>query len=173
RRRRRNTRRQHGHRARRRLTLTGGLPILAVGALLAAAVGASLVAERLRVPALLLFLAVGMAAGPDGAGWVSFHDYGLARELGIGALALILFDGGLNTGFSEIRNTLGPALRLAVGATVIVAVVTGVAASFLLGLGLLPALLLGAMLASTDSAAVFGLMRGSTLRRRIVRTMEA
>jgi cell volume regulation protein A len=149
------------------------VPILAVGALLAAAVAASLVAERLRIPALLLFLAVGMAAGPDGAGWVSFHDYRLARELGIGALALILFDGGLNTGFSEIRSTLGPALRLAVGATVIVTIVTGVAAVLLLGLGLLPALLLGAMLASTDSAAVFGLLRGSTLRRRIVRTMEA
>ena len=150
----------------------GGLLIFAVGGLLAAAVGASLVAARLQVPALLLFLAVGMAAGPDGAGWVSFSDYGLARDLGIAALALILFDGGLNTRFAEIKPSLGAALRLAGGATVIVAVMTGVAAALLLGIGLLRGLLLGSILASTDSAAVFGLLRTSTLRRRIVRTME-
>jgi cell volume regulation protein A len=151
----------------------GGLLIFAVGGLLAAAVGTSLVAARLRLPALLLFLGVGMAAGSDGAGWISFADYGLARELGVGALALILFDGGLNTSFAEIRPSLGAALRLAGGATVIVSIVTGIAAALLLGLGLLQGLLLGSILASTDSAAVFGLLRGSTLRRSLVRTMEA
>src|SRR5258706_132626 len=153
--------------------MSGGLLIFAVGGLLAAAVGASLVAERLRMPALLLFLAVGMAAGSDGAGWISFADYGLARELGVAALALILFNGGLNTSFTEIRPSLGAAVRLACGATVIVAVLTGIAAALLLGLGLLQGLLLGSILASTDSAAVFGLLRSSTLRRSLVRTMEA
>jgi potassium/hydrogen antiporter len=149
------------------------LLILAVGGLLAASVGMALVAARLRLPALLLFLTVGMAVGSDGAGWVSFDDYGLARELGLVALALILFDGGLNAGISQIKNVLGTALRLAIVGTIVVAVVTGVAAVLLFQFSPLEGLLLGSMLASTDSAAVFGLLRGSTLRRRLVHTMEA
>jgi cell volume regulation protein A len=153
--------------------VSGGLLIFAVGGLLATAVGASLAADRLRIPALLLFLGVGMAAGSDGAGWISFSDYGLARELGVAALALILFDGGLNTSFAEIRPSLGAALRLAGGGTLVVCVLTGMAAALLLGLGLLQGLLLGSILAATDSAAVFGLLRSSTLRRSLVRTMEA
>jgi cell volume regulation protein A len=147
--------------------------IFAAGALLAASVGASLLAARLRVPALLLFLGVGMAVGSDGAGWIAFENYDLARELGLVALALILFDGGLNSSFSDVRKVLSSSLRLAVGGTVIVAVVTGVFASAILGLSLPAAFLIGSMLASTDSAAVFGLLRGSTLRRRLVHTMEA
>jgi len=147
--------------------------ILAAGGLLAASVGMSLVASRLRLPALLLFLCVGVAVGSDGAGWISFDDYGLARDVGLGALALILFDGGLNVGWSQIRSVLGTSLRLAVVGTAVVAVVTGVVAVLVLGLSPLEGLLLGSMLASTDSAAVFGLLRGSTLRRRLLHTMEA
>src|SRR3954466_14230442 len=131
---------------------------LVVGGLLAASVVASLVASRLRVPALLLFLAVGMAVGSDGAGWVSLGDYRLARELGLAALALILFDGGLNAGVAQVRSVLGTALRLAVVVTIVVALVTGTAAVLLFGLSPLQGLLLGSMLASTDSAAVFGLL---------------
>jgi cell volume regulation protein A len=153
--------------------VNAGPLIFAVGGLLATSLGGSLVAARLRVPALLLFLAVGVAAGENGAGWITFNDYALAREVGIAALALILFDGGLNTGFSQIKSVLGSSLRLAVGGTIIVALVAGVAASALLGLPPLQGLLLGSILASTDSAAVFGLLRGSTLRPRLVRTMEA
>jgi cell volume regulation protein A len=153
--------------------VTPELLILAVGGLLAASVGMALVAARLRLPGLLLFLAVGMAVGSDGAGWISFDDYGLARELGLVALALILFDGGLNSGLAQIRGVLGTSLRLAVVGTIIVAVVTGVAAVVLFQFSPLEGLLLGSMLASTDSAAVFGLLRGSTLRRRLLHTMEA
>jgi cell volume regulation protein A len=131
-----------------------------------------MVAARLRLPALLLFLAVGMAAGSDGAGWVAFDDYSLAREIGTVALALILFDGGLRAGLSQVRGVLGPSLRLAVGGTAMVAVVTAVAAVALFQLPVLEALLLGSIIASTDSAAVFGLLRGSTLNGRLVRTLE-
>src|SRR4051812_35783647 len=113
-----------------------------------------------------------MATGSDGAGWIAFDDYALARELGIAALGLILFDGGLNSGLGTVRKVLGPSLRLAVGGTIVVAILTGVAASVMLGLPLLEALLLGSMLASTDSAAVFGLVRNSTLTARLVHTME-
>jgi cell volume regulation protein A len=153
--------------------MTDGHLILAAGALLAASVAASLVAAKLRVPALLLFLGVGMAVGSDGARWISFDNYALARELGLAALALILFDGGLNSSFSDVRKVLPASLRLAVGATLIVTIVTAVFASALVGLSLPASFLLGSMLASTDSAAVFGLLRGSTLRRRLVHTMEA
>jgi cell volume regulation protein A len=152
--------------------VTDGDLILAAGVLLAASVAAALAAQRLRLPALLLFLAVGMAAGSDGIGWISFDNYGLAREIGVVALALILFDGALRSGFTEIRPVLGPALRLALGATVLVAVVTAVAAMALFRRPPLEALLLGSIIASTDSAAVFGLLRGSTLSRRLVRTLE-
>jgi cell volume regulation protein A len=147
--------------------------VLAVGLTLAAAAGASLVAERLRIPALLLFLGLGITAGPDGAGWIELRNYAFVRDVGIAALAAILFNGGLQTGLSAIRGVLPTSLRLAVVGTICVAVGTGVAASLLLGVPLLQGLLIGSILASTDSAAVFGLLRGSTLRRRLVRTMEA
>jgi cell volume regulation protein A len=152
--------------------VTGGQLILAGGGLLAGSVAASLVAARLHLPVLLLFLAIGMAAGSDGAGWIAFDDYTLAREIGMVALALILFDGGLRAGLSEISGVLGPSLRLAVGGTVVVALVTAVAAVALFRISALEGLLLGSIIASTDSAAVFGILRGSTLSRRLVRTLE-
>jgi cell volume regulation protein A len=148
------------------------MPILVAGVLLAAAIAASMTADRLRLPALVLFLGLGMAVGSDGAGWIGFGDYGLARELGTIALALILFDGGLSTGTAELRPVLHPALRLAVLGTIGTALVTGVAASLLLGMPLLRGLLLGSILASTDSAAIFALLKGSSLRRRLARTLQ-
>jgi len=152
--------------------VSDGELILATGVLLAASVAAALAAQRLRLPALLLFLGIGMAAGSDGSGWISFDNYELAREIGVVALALILFDGALRSGFSEIRPVLRPALRLAFGGTVLVAVVTAIGAMALFRRPPLEALLLGSIIASTDSAAVFGLLRGSSLSRRLVRTLE-
>jgi len=152
--------------------MSDGELILVVGALLVAALGASLAASRLRVPALLLFLGLGMAVGSDGAGWIHFDDYSLARRIGAIALALILFDGGLSASFKELRDVMGPALRLAFGGTIITALVTGLAATAFFGLPLLHGLLLGSILASTDSAAVFGLLRGTSLRRRVRLTLE-
>jgi potassium/hydrogen antiporter len=146
--------------------------IFLAGLLLAMALAASVVAARLRLPGLLLILVVGMAVGSDGAGWLSFDDYELARQIGTMALGLILFEGGLSTGYARIRPVLGPALRLAVGGTIVTALVTGLAAALLFGLAPLEALLLGSILASTDTAAVFGLIQGSTLRSRLARTLE-
>jgi cell volume regulation protein A len=146
--------------------------ILVAGSLLAAGIGAALLAARLRLPGLVLFLALGMAIGSDGAGWIEFDDYELARTIGIIALALILFEGGLTSGYHEIRPVLRPALSLAALGTIATAVLTGLAASWLLGFSLLEGLLLGSILAATDGAAVFALLRGSTLRRRLARTLE-
>ena len=146
--------------------------ILVAGCLLAAGIGASLLAARVRLPGLVLFLALGMAIGSDGAGWIEFDDYELARTIGIIALALILFEGGLTSGYLEIRPVLRPALSLAALGTIVTAVLTGLAASWLLGFSVLEGLLLGSILAATDGAAVFALLRGSTLRRRLARTLE-
>jgi cell volume regulation protein A len=153
--------------------VTEGHLILVGGVLLVGALAASVFAARLRLPALLLILLVGMAGGSDGAGWLAFDNYELARQIGTIALALILFDGGLSSGFARIRLVIGPALRLAVGGTAITALVSGLAASALFGLPVFEGLLLGSILASTDTAAVFGLIRGSTLRRRVATTLEA
>jgi cell volume regulation protein A len=149
-----------------------GERILIVGALLSAGLLASLLASRVRVPGLVLFLGVGMAVGSDGAGWIDFNNYALARTVGIVALALILFEGGLAAGFPEIRPVLGPALTLAVLGTLITAAVTGLVAAWLFDFDTTEGLLVGAIVAGTDGAAIFALLRGSTLRRRLARTLE-
>src|SRR3712207_3308607 len=141
--------------------------ILAVSAMMGAGLVASLLAARVRVPALLLFLGIGMAIGSDVLGWVEFDDYELARTVGIIALALILFEGGLTAGFSAIRPVLAPSVSLAVFGTAITAGLTGAVAALLFGFPLLEALLLGAILSSTDGAAIFALLRGSALRERL------
>ena len=153
-----------------------GTLILSVGALLVAAVGASLLAGRMRVPGLVLFLALGMAIGSDGTGWIEFgretEDYELARTVGIVALALILFEGGLTAGFQEIRPVLGAAVSLAFVGTIATAILIGLAATWLFGFSPLEGLLLGAIVSSTDGAAIFAVLRESTLRRRLARTLE-
>src|SRR3954468_22797575 len=98
--------------------------ILIVGALLAAGLAGSLLAGRLRIPGLILFLALGMAIGSDGTGWIQFNDYELARTVGIVALSLILFEGGLTAGWHEIRPQLGAAISLATVGTMLTAAVT-------------------------------------------------
>jgi cell volume regulation protein A len=156
--------------------VTDGELILVAGALLAAGIAASLLAARVRLPGLLLFLGLGMLLGSDGADWIDFgqtpEDYELARSIGIVALALILFEGGLTAGFGEIRPVLRPALSLALLGTFVTAGITGVAAIWLFDLGTLEGLLLGAIISSTDGAAIFSLLRGSTLRRPLARTLE-
>jgi potassium/hydrogen antiporter len=148
-----------------------GSLILVAGLLLALGLAASLLAGRLRIPGLVLFLGVGMLVGSDGLG-LDFNNYRLARTIGIIALALILFEGGLAAGFQEIRPVLGSALGLATLGTLITAIVTGLAASWLLNLSLLQGMLVGAIVSATDGAAIFALLRGSTLKRRLARTLE-
>jgi potassium/hydrogen antiporter len=124
-------------------------------------------ASRLRLPALLLFLGVGMAVGSDGLGWIYLDDYSLARLVGTVAPVVILFEGGLQTGFGQLRPVMGSAVSLAVVGTALTALVTGIAASLLLHFSLAEGLLLGAILSSTDGAAVFALLRGVRLPRRL------
>src|SRR4051794_31601540 len=146
--------------------------LLITGAMLAGALLASLLASRLRVPGLVIVLGIGMLVGSDGLGWIHFDDYELAETIGVIALALILFEGGLAAGFSEIRPVLRPAIALATLGTLLTAVISGLAAAWLFDFSTLEGLLVGSIVASTDGAAIFALLRGSTLRRRVARTLE-
>jgi cell volume regulation protein A len=152
--------------------MADGHLVLVAGALLTAGLAASLLAGRLRVPSLVLFLGVGMAIGSDGLGWVDFDNYRLARDVGIVALALILFEGGLNAGFGEIRPVLKPIISLAFLGTLITAAICGLAATWLFDFTLLEGLLLGAIVSSTDGAAIFAMLRDSSLKRKLARTLE-
>src|SRR5213592_2915113 len=104
--------------------MTVGQMVLAAGAMLTAGIAATLVAGRLRLPGLVLFLGLGMLIGSDGLGWVGFDDYELARTIGIIALALILFEGGLSAGFHQLRPVAGPAISLALVVTLATAALT-------------------------------------------------
>ncbi len=152
--------------------MADGTLLLVVGALLAGGIAVSQVGDRIRVPGLVLVIGLGMAIGSDGLGWLHFDDYELAKTIGVVALAAILFEGGLAAGFSEIRPVLRPALSLALLGTTLTAILAGLAASWLLHFSLLEGLLLGSILAATDGAAIFAVLRGSPLRRRVARTLE-
>jgi cell volume regulation protein A len=132
----------------------------------------ALLADRLRVPGLLLFLALGMLAGSEGVGGIDFSNMELARTLGTIALVLIIFEGGLTAGWSEIRPVVGTAASLATIGTALTAVIAGFAAKLLFGLSTLEGMLVGAAIAATDSAAIFAVLRRSTLEKRLARSLE-
>src|SRR6201995_5510492 len=146
--------------------------ILIAGVLLAAGIVGALLADRVRVPALLLFLALGMLAGSEGLGGIHFDNAELARTLGTIALVLILFEGGLTSGWSEIRPVLGTAASLATLGTLATALLAGGAAKWIFGLTRLEGVIVGAAVAATDSAAIFAVLRNSTLEKRLARSLE-
>jgi cell volume regulation protein A len=146
--------------------------ILIAGALLAAGIVGAMLADRVRVPSLLLFLGLGMLAGSEGIGGIDFNDSELARTLGTIALVLIIFEGGLTAGWSEIRPVLGTAASLATIGTAVTAVIAGLAAKLIFGLSTLEGMLVGAAIAATDSAAIFAVLRRSTLEKRLARSLE-
>jgi potassium/hydrogen antiporter len=138
--------------------------VLAAGVLLLIGVLASRTSSRLGMPGLLIFLGIGMLAGSDGIGGIEFDDVDLARSFGIIALAFILFSGGLGTRFADIRPVLGPGIALATIGVVITASLLGWLASWILDLPLEEGLLLAAVIASTDAAAVFSILRSRGVR---------
>ncbi len=146
----------------------------AAAALVLVGVASSLIARRFGAPLLLVFLVIGMLAGVDGPGGVRFYDYDSAYRIGSFALAVILFDGGMRTHRESFKGVVAPTLLLATIGVVISAFLTGVAAHLLLKLSLGQGLLLGSVVASTDAAAVFFLLRagGLQLRTRVSATLE-
>ncbi|MEV4085980.1 cation:proton antiporter, partial [Nonomuraea fuscirosea] len=146
--------------------------LLAGGMVLLAGIAAARTASRLGLPSLLLFLALGVLLGEDVLG-IDFDDAQLAQTLGTSALAVILVEGGLSTRWADIRRLLLPSALLAtVGVTVSV-VITAAGAHYLLGMNLQLALLLGAIISSTDAAAVFSVLRVLPLPRRVAGIVEA
>ncbi len=149
--------------------------LLLVGAILVLiGVFSSLVAQRFGAPLLLVFLVIGMLAGQDGLLGLTFDDYQLTYMIGSLALAIILFDGGLRARFSRMRGAMVPAALLSTLGVIITAGVTAVGAWLLLPLNWPEALLVGAIVGSTDAAAVFFLLRagGIQLRPRVAATLE-
>jgi cell volume regulation protein A len=150
-----------------------GVVLLLVGAVLAASVLVALGSARTGVPVLVAFLALGMILGSDGPGGIAFDDAELAREVGVVCLVLILFEGGLQTSWRRLRSVALPAGLLSTVGVFVTAILTGVAAQILFDLTWLEAILLGAVVASTDAAAVFATLRFTRIRRRLARTLEA
>lgn len=148
--------------------------ILLGGLLVLAGIMSSLVAMRFGAPLLLVFLVVGMLAGESGPLGLKFDDVSITYAVGSIALALILFDGGLRTRFATFRSVLGPAITLATAGVLLTAAITAPIAAVLFDLRWIEGLLVGAVVASTDAAAVFFLMhaRGLRVRPRVSATLE-
>lgn len=148
------------------------LALLAGGLVLLVSIGATRVASRAGLPSLLLFLAVGVILGADVLGF-EFQSAQVAQNLGTAALAVILVEGGLTTTWADIKAVVAPAGALASVGVGVSTLVTAAAAHFLLALSWQQALLLGAILSSTDAAAVFSILRVLPLPRRVAGLLEA
>lgn len=148
--------------------------ILLIGVLFLLCVLASTISARLGLPLLLVFLALGMLAGEDGPGGIRFDDVRTTYMIGTVALVVILFNGGLCTDIGSFRVGLGPALWLATVGVVVTAGLTGLAAMWFLELPWLEGLLVGAIVGSTDAAAVFSILHshGLRLKQRVDATLQ-
>jgi cell volume regulation protein A len=122
--------------------------------------------DNLGVPTMLLFLGIGMLAGSEGPGGIRFDDPGLAQSIGIIALVFILFAGGLDTNWSQVRPTIWQASSLATLGVFLTTLAVGAFLSILLDFSLMNGLLLGAIVSSTDAAAVFSVLRSRNMSLR-------
>lgn len=137
--------------------------LIVVAILLIISVAASKISDRFGIPALLLFLALGMLAGSDGPGGIYFDDPTLAQSVGIAALVIILFSGGLDTNFESIRSVYKESITLATLGVLLTALITGVVVRLILDISWIESILLGAIVSSTDAAAVFSILRAKGL----------
>lgn len=146
--------------------------VLGLGALLVGGVLAASIAARLRVPSLVLVLGLGMLVADDGLGWVRFDDAVIAQNLSVVALVIILYEGGLATPVSDLRRVFGPAFALSTVGVVATCAVVAFVVMALTDVSTSTAWILGAVVASTDAAAVFSTVRGAPLSRRVSETLS-
>jgi len=146
------------------MTAALGLLLLGIALLLLISIIANKLSERLGVPALLIFLVVGMLAGSEGPGGIPFDDPWIAQTIGIVALAFILFSGGVDTQWNQIRPVLWPGIALSTLGVVLTATCLGAFAVLVLGFPPIMGFLLGAVVSSTDAAAVFSVLRAARAR---------
>ncbi len=148
--------------------------LIIAAALLLVSVLVSKISDQFGIPALLLFLLLGMVIGSDGPGGIYFDDPALAQLVGVIALILILFSGGLDTEWDRVRPVLKEGMLLATFGVFLTALAVGLFATMLLDLSLTEGLLLGAIVSSTDAAAVFSILRskGISLKGRLKPLLE-
>lgn len=156
------------------MTTSLELILLAASAMLLLSVMLSKASGRLGVPSLLVFLLIGMLAGSEISGFIYFDDALLAQSLGVIALAFILFAGGLDTEWEDVRQAFVPGFVLATIGVLLTALLVGFFVYFVFGFPWLQSLLIGAIVSSTDAAAVFSVLRakGVSLRNRLKSTIE-
>ncbi len=147
--------------------------LLILGGILAISVLIAHIAGRMGVPSLVAFLVLGMVLGAKGLDGVNFHNVELAQTVGTIGLLAILFEGGLSTSFRRLRQVALPAITLSTIGVVTTAIVVGLVARFLFDLPWAYSMLIGAVVSSTDAAAVFATLRFTRIRRKIARTLEA
>ncbi|MFD1020894.1 potassium/proton antiporter [Thalassobacillus hwangdonensis] len=129
--------------------------------------------SRWGIPSLILFIVVGMIAGSDGLGLIYFDDAKTAQIIGVFALVIILFEGGLHTKWATVRSVAGPSLSLATLGVIITSTIIGLSAYWLFELSLLQGMLLGAIVGSTDAAAVFAALKERNIKAKMGATLEA
>jgi cell volume regulation protein A len=146
---------------------------IGIGALFAVCVGLAIVTARVSIPFLVAFLGVGVLLGDEGLGLVRIHEVELVRVIGVAGLSIILFEGGLSTSFRRLREVVVPAILLSTIGIAVTTLLAGIAGHWLFGLSWLESFLLGAVVSSTDAAAVFATLRSTPLKRNLARTLEA
>lgn len=147
--------------------------ILLIAVLLIVGVVTTKLSTKFGVPALVLFLSVGMLVGSDGLGIIYFDDINQAQLIGMLALVIIIFEGALQTKWYEIRTVLPQALSLATVGVLLTSLLVALAAKIILGVTWVETCLLGSIVGSTDAAAVFSVMKGQNINKNLATTLEA
>lgn len=147
--------------------------VLLMGVFLLCGVMMTKLSARVGVPALILFMFLGMILGSDILGIIHFTNAKIAQMVGVLALIIILFEGGLQTQWKQVRPVLGSSIVLATLGVLITTSIVAVAAYYILGIGWLEAFLLGSIVGSTDAAAVFSVLSGQNIKQKLTSTLEA
>ncbi|MCA0983980.1 potassium/proton antiporter [Halobacillus yeomjeoni] len=147
--------------------------IMLVALLLIVSIVVTKFSTRLGVPSLVLFIGVGMLVGSDGLGFIYFDNPEIAQLIGVFALIVILFEGGMQTKWRDIRSVIAPSISMATVGVVLTTGIVAIASKYILQLSWVEAMLVGAIVGSTDAAATFAVLKGKNIRGKLEATLEA